>query len=150
MAELSCLTNLRMVLACATRSEFDLGWVSSLTKMKQLRLDVKGVYKVSVDWSRLAELTNLQLSAASDGASSSSYSVDWGAMQKLRHLELKGPMHFESCILQLTTIKHLQCVKFSDHTCIGASSASDLARLTHQLLEKRPHVQLYVSGSHAG
>lgn len=107
MAELSCLTNLRMGLACATRSEFDLGWVSSLPKLKQLRLDVKRVYKVSGDWSRLAELTNLQLSAAFDGASSAYYSVDWGAMQNLKHLELKGPMNFETCVMQLTAIKDL-------------------------------------------
>ena len=150
LSELTCLTNLDLVVASSFPDPFDLDWVYSVVSLKCLELKVGCPFKVSEQLTQLRELTSLTLKA-DDDTGRASYSVHWGALQALKHLELAGQIAFDSRMLQLTSIKVLERVKLTNlHPCAKDGTASDLARLMYQLAAQCPQVQVHVDGTLIG
>ena len=146
ISELTCLTKLDLVLASSLDDPFDLDWVYSIVSLNCLELKVQCPFNVSEQLTRLCELTSLTLNA--DGhACQASYAVGWEPMHNLKQLELAGRIAFDSRMLQLTTLKTLECVKLTNlHPCAEDGTASELARLMYQLAAQCPQVQVYVDG----
>lgn len=148
MSELTCLTKLEMGIEPGSDMPLDISWVYSLFALRHLELDIEGEFLVSRHWTQLTGLTCLKLSntAASDNElQCASFNIDWQAMQALRHLEIDGPVSFNACILQLTTLQGLSFLHLSDiQACAEDDTASYLARLMYQLAARCPWVRVYV------
>lgn len=96
LSELTCLTKLVMELACGSGNQFNLAWVYSIVSLRHLELRVQHPFKVSEHLTQLVELTSLILQADGDRHQAiATYSVDWEAMQALKHLELEGHISFD-------------------------------------------------------
>lgn len=60
-------------------------------------------------------------------------------------LELAGQISFDFRMLQLTSIKGLECIKLIGlHPCPTDGTTSELARLMYQLAGQCPQVQVHV------
>ena len=151
MSELTCLTKLNMVLACSSASHFNLDWLYSIVSLRHLKLKVQHPFRVSEKLTQLVELTSIEVEADGDTCGGASYSVGWEEMQALKHLELAGPISFDSRILQLTSIRNLVCVKLASlRPCATDGTTSQLARLMYQLAVQCPQVQVHVDGELIG
>ena len=150
ISELTCLTTLDIVVPCSLADPFDLDWLYSVVSLKRLQLKVGSPFKVSEQLTQLKELTSLTL-IADDDTGQASYSVQWEAMQALKHLELAGQIAFDFRMLQLTSIKSLERVKLTNlHPCAKDGTASHLARLMYQLAAQCPQVEVHVDGTLIG